>query len=301
MFGAPPSARVKLGIGDDAAIIASGPGELVWTVDASVEGVHFRRDYLSVEDIGWRSMMAATSDLAAMGARAIGALSALVLPRAFSDRDLEALARGQDEAARASGMAVLGGNLARGSELSITTTVLGETARPLLREGARPSDIIAVAGPLGLARGGLLALQRGLDLPLLAQAIQAWRRPVARMEAGLAAAKLASAGIDLSDGLSLDASRLAQASRVGIVLDAELLLAHGGQILADAARALGEDPIALALEGGEDYAILIACEGDALPEGFSPIGHCKEECGLWLRSQAGDVLPLAAGGFDHFR
>lgn len=302
LFGASPSRRVHIGIGDDAAVIEPGPSKLVWTVDASVEGVHFRRDLLALEDVGWRSMMAATSDLAAMGARALGALSALVLPPGFADSDLEALARGQDDAARATGMSVIGGNLARGSELSITTTVLGEADAPLLRGGARPSDIIAVSGPLGLARAGLLALERGVAASsALEEAIHAWRRPLARMDAGLSAATMAHAAIDLSDGLSLDASRLAEASRVGVTIDADLLLAHGGPSLIEAAEALGEDPVDLALEGGEDYAILLACPQGHIPQGFRVIGHCKEERGLWLRDREGNEIALAARGFDHFR
>src|SRR5882724_6500915 len=113
-------AGVDVGIGDDAAVLESGSAPLVWTVDSAVEGVHFRRAWLSLEDIGWRSLMAAASDLAAMGARPRGILCALVLPPEFSDDDLENLARGQAAAATAIGSAVLGGNLSRGGELSIT-------------------------------------------------------------------------------------------------------------------------------------------------------------------------------------
>lgn len=300
LFNVSPAPYVHVGIGDDAAVLEPARGKLVWTVDAAVEGVHFRRDFLSFEDIGYRSMMAATSDLAAMGASPRGALSALVLPRELSDAELEALARGQDEAARAVSMAVLGGNLARGTELSITTTVLGETERPLLREGARPSDVLAVAGPVGMARAGLLALQKGLASPALTEAIQAWRRPLARIEAGHAAAPVAHAAIDLSDGLSLDASRLGKASGVGVVLDAAALLAHGGAAISEAARELCEDPLELMLEGGEDYAVLIACPKERVPSGFRVVGECVEARGLWLRGRAGEMREIGARGFDHF-
>lgn len=300
LFGAAPNPRVRVGIGDDAAVIEPGRGALVWTVDASVEGVHFLRDYLSFEDVGYRSMMAAASDLAAMGARPLGALSALVLPRDFSDADLEALARGQDEAARSLGMAVIGGNLARGTELSVTTTVLGEATRPLLRNGADASDVIALAGPVGLARAGLSALQRGVGAEAVSEAIRAWRRPIARLEAGLRAAPVAHAAIDLSDGLSLDAKRLADASGVGIVLDASALLAHAGAALLDAARALGEAPLDLILQGGEDYAILLSCPKASVPEGFAVVGHCQEGRGLFLREEDGSLRELEGAGFDHF-
>lgn len=300
LFNASPAPYVHVGIGDDAAVLEPARGKLVWTVDASVEGVHFRRDFLSFEDIGYRSMMAATSDLAAMGASPRGALSALVLPRELADAELEALARGQDQAARAVGMAVLGGNLARGTELSITTTVLGEAEHPLLREGARPSDVLAVAGPVGMARAGLLALQKGLSSPALEEAIQAWRRPLARMEAGHAAGPVAHAAIDLSDGLSLDASRLGKASGVGVVLDAAALLAQGGEALLAAAQALAEDPLELMLEGGEDYAVLIACPRERVPAGFAVVGECVEARGLWLRGEGGEMREIGVRGFDHF-
>lgn len=300
LFGRTPAPGVDIGIGDDAAVLERGRGKLVWTVDAAVEGVHFRRDFLSFEDIGYRSMMAATSDLAAMGASPRGALSALVLPREVEDTELEALARGQEEAAREVGMAVIGGNLARGTELSITTTVLGEAERPLLREGARPSDLLALAGPVGLARAGLLALLRGLDAPALTEAMKAWRRPLARMEAGFAASPLAHASIDLSDGLSLDSSRLAKASGVGVILDAKALLAHGGPTLLDAAGALSEDPLELMLEGGEDYAVLIACPKERVPPGFAVVGECIAGRGLWLRGENGELREIGAKGFDHF-
>src|SRR5438093_3361317 len=126
---------IERGIGDDAAVLAVSTlaerarGRIVWTVDAQVEGVHFRDDLVSFRDEGWRSFMAAASDLAAMGAEPWCALSSLVLPRALSDDALEELTLGQADAAREIGAPVVGGNLARGETLSITTTLLGTCAR----------------------------------------------------------------------------------------------------------------------------------------------------------------------------
>jgi thiamine-monophosphate kinase len=299
---------VEVGIGDDAAVLAAGSGSLVWTVDSAVEGVHFRREWLSCEDIGWRSLAAAASDLAAMGATPRGVLSALVLPEAFTDAELEALARGQAAAATALGTAVLGGNLARGSELSITTTVLGQTPRPLLRKGATVGDVVAIAGPVGVAAAGLELLRRGPGdgagagawAAGVAVAVHAWRRPLARVADGCAAAGRAHAGIDVSDGLALDAWRLAEQSAVGIVLDEVALLTAAGPALASAAAIVARDPLELALFGGEDYALFMAFAPGELVAPFAPVGECVAGGGLWLRARGGETRPIEPRGFDHF-
>jgi thiamine-monophosphate kinase len=291
---------VLVGVGDDAAVLRPSSAPLVWTVDTAVEGVHFRRAWLSLADLGWRSLMAAASDLAAMGARPRGVLSALVLPRSFTDGELEQLARGQAAAAAAVGTAVVGGNLSHGGELSITTSVLGEADSPILRRLARSGDIVAISGPLGLARAGLEALLRGVSSDDLAAGLDAWRRPVARIEAGLAGALHATAAIDISDGLALDAGRLARESGVGITFDAGALLAAGGAHLAAAGRALALDPIELALYGGEDYALLMTFPSESVPPSFAPIGRCTTERGLRLAGQGGALREVDPRGFDHF-
>ncbi|NOU28212.1 MAG: thiamine-phosphate kinase, partial [Polyangiaceae bacterium] len=129
-------ATVEVGIGDDAAVLRPFEGKLVASVDAQVEHVHFERAWLGWDDVGYRSLMAAASDLAAVGAEPLGAMAALILPSDFSDDDLAALGRGQRAAADRLGCPVVGGNLSRGGGLSVTTTVLGRVDRPLLRSGA---------------------------------------------------------------------------------------------------------------------------------------------------------------------
>ena len=291
---------VEVGIGDDAAVLAGSRESLVWTLDSAVEGVHFRRAWVSLNDIGWRSTMAAASDLAAMGARPRGILSALTLPVGFQDFELDALAQGQADAALALGTAVVGGNLARGSELSITTTVLGQAPTPLLRSGSTPGDVVAVAGALGLASLGLQALMRDEKATAPAQALSRFRRPEALIREGIAARSTARAAIDVSDGLVLDASRLAEASGVGIVLEPEKVLWAGGPHLVDAAAHLALSPLDLALYGGEDYALLMTFPSDArLPEGFVAIGTCTAGSGVHLQKPTGLVL-LEPRGFDHF-
>ncbi|MGK4007703.1 thiamine-phosphate kinase [Sorangium sp. So ce1036] len=349
VLGGAAGERVLYGIGDDAAILApvalppaapadaapaeSAPGGprggasagaqelLVWTVDSAVEGVHFRRDLLSFEDLGYRATMAAASDLAAMGARPVGLLAALVLPRDVGDDELLALARGQRAACDALGAAIVGGNLSRGGELSITTTALGAAPAPLRRDGARPGDAVALAGPVGLAAAGFALLDRGIAPASAAaeRAIEAFRRPLARIDAGLraaagarahagagadadaAAGAGARAAIDISDGLAADLAHLARASGVRVLLDPSALVSPD---LREAAALLGADALELALHGGEDYAIAVAGPGVGALPGFVTIGRCapREEgaSDVALLGPDGQLTSVAARGYDHF-
>jgi thiamine-monophosphate kinase len=298
------SARVIAGIGDDAAVLAAGGDPLVWTIDAAVEGVHFRRDLLSFEDLGYRATMAAASDLAAMGAHPIALLAALVLPSDVSDEDLRALAEGQRAAAEMIGAPMVGGNLARGGEISITTTALGETPRPLRREGARAGDAIWMAGPVGLAAAGLKVLERrmAIDSSEIQRAVAAWQRPEARIVDGLAARRIATAAIDVSDGLARDLGHVARASGVRAVLDASALVSAD---LTAVATTLGVDPLELALHGGEDYALVVTAPADELlPPGFIVIGRCEaagqSDDAIVLRGIDDALHPQEERGFDHF-
>jgi thiamine-monophosphate kinase len=244
--------------------------------------------------------MAAASDLAAMGARPRGVLSALILPADFGDDDLARLTRGQAEAAAALGTAVVGGNLARGTELSVTTTVLGSAAKPLLRTGAVAGDIVAVAGLLGLAAAGIGALRSGRGGTSVAPAIAAYRRPHALIDEGIAAAGRAHAAIDVSDGLALDAFRLGVESGVAIVLEAEKVRTAGGADLDAAAGALSLDPLELALHGGDDYALLMTFAPGELVPPFRAIGTCRAGTGIALRGADDDERTLEPRGYDHF-
>ncbi len=296
----PADARVLLGIGDDAAVIAPPAGPLVWTIDTAVEGVHFRRDLLTMDDIGYRATMAAASDLAAMGAAPLGLLAALILPADFSDEDLAALARGQRAAADAIGAALIGGNLARGGELSLSTTALGSAPRPLTRSGAQPGDTLWMAGPVGLSGAGLALLLAGarLDSPAAQAAVEAFRRPRARIAEGLLAAPLARAAIDVSDGLAQDLGHLARVSGVRAVLQSASLLTPA---LVAAAGELGRDPLDLALHGGEDYALLVALPAGRSLAGFQCVGLIEAGPGeVLLEDPAGERALVAARGFDHF-
>ncbi|MDI3290873.1 thiamine-phosphate kinase [Polyangium sp. 15x6] len=302
VFGADGSGRTLVGIGDDAAVIAPGKEPLVWTIDAQVEGIHFRRDLVSMADLGYRATMAASSDLAAMGASPLGILAGLVLPDDVTDEDLRAIAEGQHEAAKEVGTQIIGGNLARGREISITTTVLGETPRPLGRSGAKPGEVVAIAGPLGLSAAGLVLIERGrAEEADAAPAVRAYRRPVARIAAGFAARDVASAAIDVSDGLARDVGHVARASRVLVVLDPAALVTAE---LERAAALVGVDPLALALHGGEDYAVVVTVPEEAFPPGFTRIGKVfpaeGNKTGVALERENGTRVPVEERGYDHF-
>lgn len=303
-FGMPAG---DVGIGDDAAVLGAGKAPWVCSVDSSVEGVHFTHELASLEDVGFRSFQAALSDLAAMGAEPRAALSSLIVPRGFGRSKLAALSLGQAEAARMGGCPIVGGNMARGRELSLTTTVLGHAERPLLRSGARPGHELWLVGALGQAAAGL-ALLRGrmprIDAPhelaALEKCVAAWRRPRALVAEGRVLGSTASAVIDVSDGLVADAGRVARASGVRIQIQHELLLRALGSALLNVSRLLRRSPLRFALYGGEDYALLATGEAGKRPPFARTIGHVSRGQGLWLTRRGARPQPLG-GGYDHLR
>lgn len=320
LFGTAAAARVaSLGIGDDAAVLRGSArrtrdprkGErLVWTVDVAVEGVHFDRRILSLPDVGARSFHAAVSDIAAMGARPIAALSALIVPTSLGARAVRGIARGQAEAARDLGCPVVGGNLSRGGELSVTTTVLGAAARPLTRAGARVGDEVWLIGDVGLAAAGLrfLSSARGgdhrrrrarTDGEAVAACVAAFRRPRALVREGLQLALRAHAAIDVSDGLAGDARHVADASGVRLVLEEVALRRALTPSLRRASELLGTEALELALRGGEDYALVATGAAARRPRCGRRIGRVERGSGVVLERADGARGPAGAG-FDHF-
>jgi thiamine-monophosphate kinase len=298
--------RIAVGIGDDAAVLRPGKLPLVFTVDTCVEGVHFDRSWLSLADVGWRALAAAVSDVAAMAARPVAALSSLCLPPGLGARELEQLGRGQAAAARAFGCPVAGGNLSRADVLSITTAVIGEARRPLLRSGARAGDELWLIGNVGLAAAGLELLRSRRRVPgraaapvrlALEQCVKAWRRPRALMAPGLTLAGRARCGADVSDGLGTDVRHLAEASGARLVIEAAALERAMPKALSRAAAALDLDPLRLMLEGGEDYALVATGPRAKRPRGARRIGRVERGRGAVLERD-GRQRPLAAG-FDH--
>jgi thiamine-monophosphate kinase len=294
--------EVVLGPGDDAAVLRPRRGEdLVATVDAVVEGVHFDRR-ATPADVGWKSLAVNLSDLAAMGARPVAALVALALPRGVRTAVVRGLARGLGACARAHGIPVVGGNVTSADVLSVTVTVLGAVprGRALLRAGARPGDLVAVTGTLGDAALGLRA---GAARALARRQ----RRPVPRVAAGLALARFARAAVDVSDGLVQDLGHLCLASGVGARIGvAELPLSAAYR---RAAVRLA-DPFAPALAGGEDYELVVALPPSALGAARAAAARARTPLtvvGRFVRGTgvqvlgAGGVLRRAPAGHDHMR
>lgn len=294
------NANIRLGIGDDAAVLSPPSGKLVWTVDACVEGSHFERALLSLEDVGWKSFHAAASDLAAMGAAPVAALSALELPRGFSRDELDELASGQAAAARAARCPVVGGNMARAEKLAVTTTLLGRAYAPLTRAGARPGDDLWLVGEVGLAAAGFALLGSRRRLPRSAAAercVRAWRRPEALLKRGQALVGRASAAVDVSDGLGGDVSHLGRESGVKVVVEAAALEAALAPELVSVAAALAKPALEFALYGGEDYALVASGPSARRPKFARRIGRVERGRGAYLES--GTKLQRLGAGFDH--
>ncbi|MEY2935481.1 MAG: hypothetical protein RL033_6230 [Pseudomonadota bacterium] len=290
---------VALGIGDDAAILAGHGDDWVCSVDASVEGVHFDRRFLELRDVGYRSFQAAASDLAAMGAVPVAALSALILPATLPAAELDELTLGQRDASLECECPMVGGNIARGTELSVTTTVLGRVQKALPRGGARPGEQLWLVGSVGMAAAGLAALRLGdvAQRSSLASCVQAWRRPRALLVQGRQLAQLASSAIDVSDGLASDARQLARASGVRLVVSRDLLRAALDPSLRMASRALRRSALPFALYGGEDYALLATGPSARRPNWAKAIGWVTRGQGVFL--DLGALAVPIEGGYDH--
>ena len=301
----PHAGRVRLGAGDDAAVLAPSRHPLLCTVDTQIENVHFRRDWLTARALGRRAFEVSASDIAAMGGRAVAVLVAIAAPPDHPVRALRALLAGVRDAAAAAGAHVAGGNLAAARPLSITVTVLGDAvAPPVRRDGARPGDRLFVTGDLGGAALGLSLLQGRRRTTGGGRAVMRWRRPRARLQVGeaIARARLAMAMIDVSDGLLIDLGRLCAASGVGAVVRA------GTLPLSPPLRSL---PITaaqrLALSGGEDYELLLAVaprKRGALAAACARLGCLVTEIGEIVDGAGVRVVgaPIGArrAGHQHF-
>jgi thiamine-monophosphate kinase len=302
--------RLVLGSGDDAAITVPG-GAVATSVDALVEGVHFRRETASLRQIGRKALSTALSDLAAMGAEAGEAYVVLGAPEGMGEAELLELGEGLAAVAAETGTAIAGGDLTRAPVLTLAVTVTGHAPRAedfVTRGGARPGDTLVVTGELGGAAAGLLLLEDP-SLP----GDDALRRrqldPTPLLAAGRAlAAAGATAMIDVSDGLAGDANHVALASAALLAIDADALpIAPGGPALAAAA---GRDPLELAAAGGEDYELFAALPPDAVAHAkqalaalgtpLTVIGQVEAAGDLGpraeLRRRGGEALP--SRGFD---
>ncbi|MEW6659629.1 MAG: thiamine-phosphate kinase [Thermodesulfobacteriota bacterium] len=316
LFGPPPPA-VALGIGDDcAALDVGGEDFLLWTVDTLVEGVHFDLAYFSLPRLGRKALAVNLSDIAAMGGDPRYALLSLGWPRHRDAAGALALGAGLAQAGQEYGVAVIGGDtVSSPGGVMLTLSLLGRVPRQemLTRQGARVGDGIYVTGGLGEAAAGLEILKRGLSLDgeLHRALSQAHFDPQPQLRAGrvLASQKLATALIDLSDGVATDLGHLCRASRVGARVPAAA--APVSPRVQAAAAALGVDPLDLALKGGEDYQLLFTTPAAKAPALFAtfaqsglppplPLGEIVAGTGVWLETAAGEK-DITGQGFDHFR
>jgi len=290
-------------IGDDCALVPCGDGFVCLSTDVSVEQVHFRLDWITLEEAGWRATAAALSDLAAEGSRPVGLLCAVSAPATSSEDDLMAVMRGVRDAGAYAAAPVLGGDLSTSPVWGLAMTVVGRSASPVSRSGIRPGDGLWVTGALGGSRAALSAWHRGARPNPAARARYA--HPVPRLAAGIwMATHGAHAMIDLSDGLAGDTGHLAAASGVGIEVDVNAVPA--APETAEEAGHLGITPQQFAAEGGEDFELLVA-----LPPAFAGAAAFEAECGLPLTrvgtafegsgvrfSRGGTVVSLSS--FNHF-
>jgi thiamine-monophosphate kinase len=280
-------------VGDDAAVLRVARGEqLVASTDAAIEGVHFRAEWLTYEEIGYRAITAALSDLAAMGAMPMGVLISLQLST-DARKAINRLADGIGDAVRVTDTVILGGNLARGDTIAITTTVLGSVFTPLTRSAARPGDLLYVTGLLGGPNNALRALAAGTQPSPPSRA--RFAHPNARIsEARWLAARGAVAAIDISDGLASDAKHLAAASDVAMEIQLERLPILDG--------ATEEDAL-----GGEEFELLVASRAPLPDTEFvaqfgiplTLVGRVVASPPDAVFTRAGKRVAVPAG-YDHF-
>lgn len=264
---------VRVGVGDDAAVVDGWPGPAVLSTDTMVEGVHFKRAWLSPRALGRRAVRVATSDLAAMGARPRYLLLSLELPRPTSSSQPLAIVRAAMAEAEAMGAVLVGGNVVRARSLSLTVTIAGSSGgRTVERSGACAGDELWVSGHPGEAAGGRRLLGRGKRRGVL---VDAYRLPPLRLELGrrLAALSAVTAMMDVSDGLLDDLHTLCRASEVSAVLELDRLP------LSPALKRSSPHPLADALGGGDDYELLFAVGG---PSGGRRLASISARLGVAL-------------------
>jgi thiamine-monophosphate kinase len=305
-------------LGDDCAVLRPSAGmELLLTTDTQEEGVHFRREWATPEDIGWRCLAVNVSDIAAMGGEPLGAVVALSLPAALEVGFVDAFYDGMQALAMRYDCPVIGGNITRRADnLAVTITVLGEvpSGQSVYRSGARIGDEIWVTGDLGGAKAGLEALCHPDAVAGLGTTgvLARYRRPSPRLREAqyLRQYAVLHSLLDISDGLSSDLRHICEASGVGARLDAACIPV--AEEVRQVAAALQADPLTFALHGGEDFELCISAPPkcivdvrDRFERQFGcplvRVGTIQTGNGVTLTFPDGTQQPLQARGYDHFR
>lgn len=288
-------ANVTLGVGDDCAVFAP-TGQVAVSTDAMVEDVHFKRAWSGPRDVGRKAVASAVADLEAMGARPVGIVVSLSAPGTTEVDWVVALARGIREECDLCGAALVGGDVTRGPVVTVVVTVFGdlEGRTPVVRSGARPGDVVAFIGRLGMAEAGLAVLGRGFRSP--GAVVRAHRVPEPPYGQGIVAAEAgATAMIDCSDGLLGDLGHVARASGVAIDLDPDAFDVDEAQKTVAAAIG-GGDPLTYILTGGDDHALLATFPGPAVPPGWTVVGRVTPGEGVTVAGSPWEGPP----GWRHF-
>ncbi|MEO0073340.1 MAG: thiamine-phosphate kinase [candidate division WOR-3 bacterium] len=296
-----PCSRARLGIEDDAAVLADGT---VITTDAYAEGVHFDSAYMTHYDIGRRCACAALSDIVAMAAEPDAVLVSLAVPPAISKEAIRQLYRGIGYVCSRLNCEIVGGDTIALDHMILTITATGHSRRPCFRSGAKPGDSVYLTGYAGLAETGRIVLSYGTfgSRSGWTAAVRRHLLPLPRIAAMRKLAPHLHALIDTSDGLATDAGHIARLSRVRIELDASAIPITPATRRLCAMR--GIDPLEFCLASGEDYELLFTAPVNlARVIADTPIvkiGTVKRGHGLFLRDRLG-IRPLKACGYDHLR
>lgn len=314
----PADETVVVGIGDDAAVAAYDPASHVLiTTDMLVEGVHFREDTIDYRSLGWKSMAASISDIAAMGGIPRHAVVSLAIPASFEVEKLELLYEGIAQICNAYNTHVIGGDIVKTIGplvLSVTLTGEVEQGKALLRSGAQPGDLVFVTGRIGGSAAGLAFLE-GTQQSLVppdeqSVLLDCHQRPLPQVEAGriLSQNGGCTSCNDISDGLASELNEIASASGVGIVIEEQRLPI--APAVRNFSRLAGRDAVEWALFGGEDYQLV----GTLSPLAYAVIvnafqmqglqlfiiGRVTEDQGVVLHQTNGEEKQLQAGGYNHF-
>ncbi len=290
----PTGPGVVLGVGDDAAALRFA-GDAVVSTDLMVENVHFKRVWSSARDIGRKAVAINVSDIESMGATPTAVVVALAVPKDTDPGWIRELSGGVREECERAGVSLVGGDMSRSATVTVCVTALGDLGdrSPVTRSGARPGDVVAVAGRLGWAGAGLAALSRGFRSPkdVVAEA----QCPTVPYGEGVVANDAgATAMMDVSDGLVQDLGHIARASGVAVELDSSRL--EVAEPMERVGAATGKDPVGFVLGGGEDHALVATFPSAAdVPAGWRVVGAVSEGEGVTVDGEVPEFT-----GWDHF-